>query len=44
MGKDYLNCGNAELEQAAEDWAHSKGYRIAYLPGTGDFPLWGSNP
>ena len=44
MGEDYLNCGNAELSKAAEEWASSKGYTITTYPGASDYPRWGSNP
>jgi len=43
MGEDYLNCGNAELEKGAEEWAYSKGYSIFTSAATGETPLWGSN-
>jgi HEAT repeat protein len=44
MGEAYLNCGNAELAQAAEEWAASKGYTMTTSSSTRDFPRWGSNP
>lgn len=34
MAVDYLNCGNQELESAAETWAHRHGYEVVTVPGS----------
>ena len=33
MALDYLNCGNEELESAAETWARRHGYRVVTVAG-----------
>lgn len=33
MAVDYLNCGNEELESAAESWARRHGYRVVTVSG-----------
>jgi hypothetical protein len=38
---EFLNCGNPNLERAAQVWATGHGFRIT--PGVGGAVVWGSN-
>ena len=45
MAVNYLNCGNAKLEKAAEAWAKEHGYILLKQPtfgGGSSGPHWGS--
>lgn len=43
LAEYYLNCGNKQLERAAEDWAHAHGYDVITTPGYGSGGgQWGS--
>ena len=45
LAEYYLNCGNKQLERAAEDWAHAHGYNVITTPGYGGGGgQWGSAP
>ena len=39
MAEDFLNCGNAKLEEAARSWAAGNGYVVQ--PSSGGGPSWG---
>lgn len=41
MAVTYLNSGNGQLEEAAQRWARSHGYRVHRHPSGKDFPRWG---
>jgi hypothetical protein len=41
MASVFLNCGNAELEKAAEDWAYDHGYIVQAGGGSGTGAQWG---
>ena len=43
MATSFLNCGNAQLEQAAYTWATSHGYTVTEFPIGGSGPTWGAN-
>ena len=43
LAEYYLNCGNAELENAAQQWAGDHGYTVFTRPGVGG-NQWGSGP
>ena len=38
----YLNCGQPELEAAAQDWAKRNGYQVIKTPGVSNSRKWGS--
>jgi hypothetical protein len=40
MALDYPNCGNSQLEKAAEQWAENNGYYVTGGQG-GVGPTWG---
>jgi len=40
MAEDFLNCGNAQLEEAARSWAANHGYVVQ--PSSGGGPSWGN--
>ena len=42
MALDYLNCGNAALEEAAETWARENGYLVLYEGGE-QRAVWGGH-
>ena len=43
MAETYLNCGNDQLEKAAQDWATQNGYSVLHLPVSGgNHASWGS--
>ena len=37
----YLNCGQPELEAAAQSWARRNGFKVVKLPGAGAAARWG---
>lgn len=43
MALDYLNCGNAALDEAARAWADDHGYTVYTEPGTHGGPQWGED-
>jgi hypothetical protein len=42
MAEDYLNCGSAELSEAAERWAKNHGYYVASNGGGSHRGRWGA--
>jgi hypothetical protein len=41
MALDYLNCGNAQLDATAREWATDHGYTVHTEEGTYSGPQWG---
>jgi HEAT repeat protein len=40
MATDFVNCGNMQLKEAAQQWAQSHGYKIGDGSGAPDSPKW----
>lgn len=43
MALDYMNCGNAKLEAAGEEWAGLNGYEVSWFLGPHPGPYWGKS-
>jgi HEAT repeat protein len=40
MATDFVNCGNVQLKEAAQQWARSHGYKLGDGAGALDSPKW----